>query len=319
MRTNVRMNAPASGTSVPNRSSRLFHLTLRRKEAVAGYIAITPWLLGFVFFAFGPMVSSLVLMFMKWEVITPPEWIGLDNFRRLINDPLVLQSLINTVIYTVFAVPLHLIAALFAALLLNVGVRGSNIYRSLIYLPSQMPAVASAILWFFIFSPTYGLANGILGWFGIPAQKWLWDVDLVKPSLIIMAVWSLGNTMIIFLAGLQGISDALYEAAKIDGSNTWNLFRNITLPMLSPTIFFNLILSIIGSFQVFTNVFIMTNGGPGNASLMFVLYIYRNGFQNFRMGYASVLSWILFCIVIVMTLIQFKLSRQWVFYEGDIQ
>jgi multiple sugar transport system permease protein len=182
-----------------------------------------------------------------------------------------------------------------------------------------MPAVASSILWFFIFSPTYGLANAILGWLGIPPQKWLWDTNLVKPSLVLMAIWGLGNAMIIFLAGLQGIPDALYEAAMIDGAGTWRLFVHITLPMLSPSIFFNLTMGIIGSFQVFTNVFMMTSGGPGNASLMRVLYIYRNAFVFFRMGYASLLAWILFAIVLVVTAIQLRVSRMWVYYEGEVR
>jgi multiple sugar transport system permease protein len=290
---------------------------LRRQEALAGYLAILPWFLGFLFFSLGPIIASFILMFMKWEVITPAEWSGLANFQRMFSDPLVLTSLWNTFFYTILAVPLNLAAALFASLLLNVSVRGTNVYRALIYLPSQMPIVATAILWFFIFSPTYGLANGILGWFGIAPQKWLWDVNLVKPSLVLMAIWAFGNAMIIFLAGLQGIPEALYEAARMDGANSWRLFRHITLPMLSPTIFFNLIIGIIGSFQVFTNVFIMTNGGPGSASLMLVLYIYRNAFQNFRMGYASLLAWVLFLIVLLMTLVQFRISRTWVYYEGE--
>ncbi|RIK35454.1 MAG: sugar ABC transporter permease [Chloroflexi bacterium] len=292
---------------------------LRRQEALAGYLAILPWFLGFLFFSLGPIIASFILMFMKWEVITPAEWTGLGNFQRLLRDPLVLVSLWNTLFYTILAVPLNLVAALCAALLLNVGVRNTNVYRALIYLPSQMPIVATAILWFFIFSPTYGLANGILNWFGIAPQRWLWDVNLVKPSLVIMAIWAFGNAMIIFLAGLQGIPETLYEAARIDGANSWRLFRHITLPMLSPTLFFNLIIGIIGSFQVFTNVFIMTNGGPGNASLMLVLYIYQNGFQNFRMGYASLLAWVLFLIVLLMTLVQFRVSRTWVYYEGEVR
>jgi multiple sugar transport system permease protein len=217
------------------------------------------------------------------------------------------------------AVPLNMLAALLAAMLLNVGVRGTNLYRAIIYLPSQMPAVASAILWFFIFSPTYGLANDFLAWFGIPPQQWLWDVNLVKPSLVIMAIWAFGGAMIIFLAGMQGIPEALYEAADIYGATIWTRFRHITIPMLSPVIFFNLVIGIIGSFQVFTNVFVMTNGGPGNASLMLVLYIYRNAFQNFKMGYASLLSWVLFAIVLVLTVVQFRTSRMWVYYEGEAQ
>jgi multiple sugar transport system permease protein len=258
-------------------------------------------------------------MFMKWEIITPPTWAGFGNFQRLLADPLVPLALYNTLFYTLLAVPLSLAVALVAAYLLNVSVRGTNIYRSLIYLPSQMPVVASAILWFFIFSPTYGLANQVLNWFGIPPQQWLWDVNLVKPSLVIMAMWAIGNAMIIFLAGMQGIPVALYEAARIDGANGWHEFRYIMLPMLSPTIFFNLIIGIIASFQVFTNVFVMTNGGPGNASLVFVLYIYRSAFQNFKMGYASLLAWILFCIVLIITFIQFRVSRSWVYYEGEVR
>jgi multiple sugar transport system permease protein len=291
--------------------------TLRRREAAAGYLAILPWLLGFLFFTLGPLLASFGLMFMDWEILTPPSWNDFGNFRRLLLDPLVPVSLYNTLFYTAFAVPLNLLAALLAALLLNVGLPGTNVYRAIIYLPSQMPLIASSILWFFIFSPTYGLANAVLGYVGLPEQAWLWDVNLVKPSLVIMAVWAFGGAMIIFLAGLQGIPETLYEAAAIDGASGWQRFRHVTLPMLSPTIFFNLVIGVIGSFQVFTNVFVMTQGGPGTASLMLVLYVYRHAFQNFKMGYASTLAWLLFCIVLVFTVIQFRLSRRWVYYEGE--
>jgi multiple sugar transport system permease protein len=180
-----------------------------------------------------------------------------------------------------------------------------------------MPLVASSILWFFIFSPTYGLANAVLGYVGLPEQAWLWDVNLVKPSLVLMAVWAFGGAMIIFLAGLQGIPETLYEAAAIDGASDWHRFWHVTLPMLSPTIFFNLIIGLIGSFQVFTSVFVMTSGGPGTSSLMLVLYVYRHAFQNFKMGYASALAWLLFAIVLLLTVLQFRLSRRWVYYEGE--
>lgn len=293
--------------------------SLVQQEAIAGYAAILPWLLGLLFFALGPILASFILMFTHWEVLTPPRFSGLENLQRLAADPLVPIALFNTLFYTLLAVPLHLGTALAVAILLNVGVRGTNLYRVLAYLPSQMPVVASSILWFFIFSPTYGLANQVFSWFGVAPQKWLWDVYLVKPSLIVMATWSLGNAMIIFLAGLQGVPDVLYEAAKIDGANAWRLFRHVTLPMLSPTILFNLIVGVIGSFQIFTNVFLMTDGGPGTASLMLVLYIYRNAFVYFRMGYASALAWLLLLIVLVLTVLQFKLSRMWVFYEGEVK
>ena len=293
--------------------------SLRTREAFAGYIAVSPWIFGFLIFSLGPIIASLVLVFTKWEVITPVEFIGFKNFTRLASDKLVLQALGNTFFFTFLSVPLSMVAALCAALLLNVNVAGTNVYRALIYLPSQMPAVASAILWFFIFSPTYGLANNILGWFGIPGQQWLWNVDLVKPCLVVMSIWNLGTGMIVFLAGLQSIPESLYEAARIDGAGVFRLFQHITIPMLSPTIFFNLTMGIIGSFQVFTSVFMMTAGGPGNSSLMLVLYIYRNAFQNFKMGYASLLAWVLFLIVMLITVIQFRVARGWVYYEGEVQ
>jgi multiple sugar transport system permease protein len=290
--------------------------SLRRREAIAGYIAILPWFLGFLIFSVGPIIASLGLTFTRWEMLSPLTWAGLANYRRLVTDPLVKQALWNTAFYTLLSVPLNLAAALFAAIVLNVGVKGTNLYRTIIYLPSQMPAVATSILWFFIFSPVYGLANEVLRWFGIPPQRWLWDVQLVKPSLVIMRAWAIGTPMVIFLAGLQAIPVTLYEAAKIDGASIWRQFLHITLPMLSPTIFFNLVMGVIGSFQVFTSVLIMTNGGPGNSSLMMVLYIYRNGFQYFNMGYAAVLSWVLFAIVLVLTFIQFRISGRWVHYEA---
>jgi len=196
-----------------------------------------PWFLGFLIFTVGPMIASVVMAAMKWEVITPPRWVGLANVHRLISDELFATALWNTAFYTCLAVPLNLLAALAAAMMLNAGVRGTNLYRAIIYLPSQTPAVANAMLWFFIFSPTYGLANDVLNLFGLPGQKWLWDVHLVKPSFVVMATWAVGGAMIIFLAELQGVPAMLYEAAEIDGAGSWRKFRNVTLPMLSPTIF----------------------------------------------------------------------------------
>jgi multiple sugar transport system permease protein len=290
---------------------------LRRKEAMYGYIAILPWLIGYLVFTAGPMVYSAYLVFTRWELITPPQWIGLDNFRYLAQDQVFRETLYNTVIYTAFSVPLQLLVALGVALLLNLNARGTNVYRAVAFLPSQTPAVASAMLWFFIFSPTSGLANAVVQWFGIPEQRWLWDVHLVKPALITMAAWSFGGAMIIFLAGLQDIPQALYEAADIDGASGWSKFRNITVPLLSPTIFFNLVIGLIGAFQVFTPIYLMTRGGPGTSSMVLGMLIYRHGFEEFNMGYASLLAWVLFVIVIALTIIQFTLARRWVYYEGD--
>jgi multiple sugar transport system permease protein len=203
------------------------------------------------------------------------------------------------------------------ALLLNLPLPGVPIYRTLFFLPSLTPAVANALLWVWIFSPDFGLANYLLQAVGLPPQKWLFDVNLAKPSLILMGLWGIGSQMIIFLAGLQGIPQILYEAANIDGANEWQRFWRITLPMLSPTIFFNLVIGIIGSFQVFTTAYIATQGGPQNATLFYVLYLWRNGFDYFKMGYASALAWVLLLIVLVLTLIQFRLARRLVYYEAE--
>lgn len=290
---------------------------LRRKEAMYGYISILPWLLGFLIFTAGPMVYSAYLVFTKWELITPPQWVGLDNIRFLLKDEMFRVTLRNTLMYTALSVPLQLLVALGVALLLNQNIRGSNLYRAVTFLPSQTPAVASAMLWFFIFSPTSGLANSFIGIFGISEQRWLSDVDLVKPALITMAAWAFGGAMIIFLAGLQDVPQALYEAADIDGASAWSKFRNITVPLISPTIFFNLVIGLIGAFQVFTPIYLMTRGGPGTSSMVLGMLIYRHGFEQFNMGYASLLAWVLFLIVIVLTIIQFTFARRWVYYEGD--
>lgn len=290
---------------------------LRRKEAMFGYIAITPWLIGFLVFTAGPMAYSAYLVFTEWELLTPPRWVGLRNIRFLLQDQVFFDALWNTTLYTVISVPMQLLIALGVALLLNQNIRGSNIYRAVTFLPSQTPIVASAMLWFFIFSPTAGLANAVIRPLGFDNQRWLMDVDLVKPALIIMASWAFGTAMIIFLAGLQEIPKELYEAADIDGATPFSKFRNITVPLLSPTIFFNLVIGLIGSFQVFTPVYLMTDGGPGTASMMIGLLIYRHGFEEFNMGYASLLAWVLFLIVITLTIIQFTVARKWVYYEGD--
>ncbi len=291
--------------------------SLRRKEAIFGYIAIMPWLIGFLVFTAGPMVFSAYLVFTEWELLTPPRWVGLANFRFLLEDQMFRNTLWNTFIYTVISVPLQLLVALGVALLLNLNIRGSNWYRALIFLPSQTPIVATAMLWFFIFSPTSGLANSALDVVGIGPQRWLVDVNLVKPALMTIAVWAFGGAMIIFLAGLQDIPQSLYEAAELDGASSWSKLLNITIPLLSPTIFFNLVIGLIGAFQVFTPVYLMTGGGPGTSSMMMGLLIYRHGFEEFNMGYASLLAWVLFLIVITLTIIQFTLARKWVYYEGD--
>lgn len=287
------------------------------REAVDGWLFITPWLLGFLFFTAGPMIGSAVISFLDWEILTPPTWVGLTNFRQMATDPLFRLSLYNTAYYTFIGVPIYLVAALLMALVLNLHLRGITFYRTIFFLPSLTPAVANALLWVWIFSPDFGLANYFLQAVGLPPQKWLFDVNLAKPSLILMGLWGIGSQMIIFLAGLQGISQTLYEAASIDGANEWRRFWSITLPMLSPTLFFNLVIGIIGSFQVFTTAYIATQGGPQNATLFYVLYLWRNGFDYFKMGYASALAWVLLLIVLALTMLQFGLARRLVYYEVE--
>lgn len=250
-------------------------------------------------------------------MITPPQFIGLDNVRQLFADPLLATSLWNTAYFTFVSVPLQLILALSLAIALNQGLRGESFYRVVFYVPSITPAVASAVVWMQIFNPEYGVLNNILHIFHIPPVKWLFEPALAKPSFIFMSLWTIGPQMIIFLAGLQNIPKSLLEAAHIDGAGAWARFRFVVIPLLSPTIFFNLIIGIIGSFQVFTSSFIMTKGGPQNATLFLVLYIYENGFQWFKMGYAATISWFLFTIVLLFTLLQLKLAGSWVHYEVE--
>lgn len=261
------------------------------------------------------MIASIYLALTDYEILRPIHFTGFANFVTAGQDALFVKSLWNTLVYTLLYVPLHLITALLAALLLNVKVHGLKFYRVIFYIPSIMPAVATAFLWMWIFNPNYGLANALLDMVGLPPQQWLYDETLAKPSFVLMALWGLGSAMIVFLAGLQGIDPTLYEAASIDGANTWAQFWRITIPMLTPVLFFNLIIGIIASFQVFTTAYIATNGGPNNATLFYVLYIYNQGWKFAKMGYASALAWVLFLIVLLLTLVQFKMANRWVYYE----
>lgn len=291
--------------------------TLQRRETIDAYLFLSPWLIGFLLLVAGPMLGSIALTMMRWDLIGDPSWVGLANFRRVMRDPLVRVSLLNTAFYTFLSVPLTLAVSLGTALLLNQRLRFQSVFRTLFYLPSVVPAVANALVWLWILNPDVGLANSILNFFGLPDLLWIYDRSLAKPTFILLTLWGVGNTMIVFLAGLQGIPQSLYEVADIDGANWWQRFRHVTLPMLSPVILFNLIIGIIGSFQVFTSAFILTNGGPQNATLFTVLYIYRLGFEQNNMGVASAVAWILFLIILVFSLIQLRLSRSWVYYEGE--
>lgn len=292
---------------------------LHWKERRDAYLFILPWMIGFLLFTAGPMIGSLYISFTRWEIVTPSVWVGLDQYQKLFTDDRFYLSLWNTAYYVFLGVPLHLFLALMAALAMNMNLRGIRLFRTLYYVPSLTPAVANAILWMWIFHPQWGLANAILDWFGIEGLYWLQDPKLSKPSFIIMSFWTIGGQMVILLAGLKGIPQQLYEAAEIDGAGAFQKFLKVTLPLLTPALFFNLIIAIIGAFQVFTQAFIMTEGGPSYSTLFYLLYLYRAAFENFRMGYASAMAWVLFVIVLFFTLIQFRLSDRWVFYEGELR
>jgi multiple sugar transport system permease protein len=294
--------------------------SLRTKEAIAFYVCISPWLLGFLLFYLGPMIASFFLSLTEWDLLSPPQFVGLQNYVKILTrDPLFWKSLKITCIYTFSYVSLDLVLALILALLLNQQVRGMSLFRTIYYLPSVLAGVAYVVMWMWIFNPRAGLINTLLGYVGIAGPRWLQDPQWALPALIIMSLWGVGRSMVIYLAGLQDIPAALYEAAKIDGANPLQEFRKITLPLLTPSILFNLIFGIIMTFQSFTNVYVATNGGPLDSTLFYVVYLYRKAFDHLSMGYASALAWILFLIVLTCTLVIFRTSGRWVFYGGEIE
>jgi len=294
-------------------------LSQRAREEIAGYICITPWIIGFLIFTAGAMLFSLGLVFYKTDLLTGFHFYGLRNIAKLGNDPLFRKSLGVTSYYSFVTVPLSLIIGLLIALGLNQSLVAQGFWRTLYYLPSVTSGIAVAMLWIWIFHPDAGLLNQALKLIGISGPRWLYSEQWALPAFIIMGTWGAGGNMLLYLAGLQSIPTHLFEAARMDGANSWRVFWNVTLPMLSPTIFFNLIMGIIGSFQVFTQALVMTNGGPNNATLTIMLYLYRKGFEQFQFGYASAIAWVLFGIIIVLTLLVFRSSAVWVYYEGEVR
>jgi multiple sugar transport system permease protein len=285
------------------------------RRTITGYVFISPFILGVTFFVLIPAATAAWLAFTDWNMITPPKFVGLANFERLFRDKLFIQALKVTTIYTLISVPLMLTISFFVALLMNVKVRGISFFRTIYYMPVIVPAVANAMLWAWILNTEYGLLNAALRAIGLPKIQWLQQPEWALPALILMSLWGLGATMVIYLAGLQGIPDTYYEAAEIDGAGRWRKLRHITLPLMSSVIFFNLIIGIIGSFQVFTAGFLVTNGGPQNATLFYVLYLYRVGFRQLDMGYAATLAWVLFFIILALTALTFKYVGGQVYYE----
>ncbi|MCB0096694.1 MAG: sugar ABC transporter permease [Caldilineaceae bacterium] len=301
-------------------TSNLFFNPLRPKtnlqrRTVTGYLFISPFILGFLLWFLIPALTAIWLTFTDWNLIRPPRYVGLDNILQLGRDTLFWQSLKVTTIFTLASVPVGLVVSFLLALLMNTRVRGISLFRTIYYLPSIVPAVASAVLWAWIFNTDFGLANVVLTALGLPKIQWLQDPSWALPALIIMSLWGLGATMVIYLAGLQGIPAVFYEAAEIDGAGRWAQLRHITIPLMSPVIFFNLIIGIIGTFQVFTAGFLITDGGPQNSTLFYVLYLYRNGFEFLKMGYSAALAWVLFFIIMALTLFVFKYVGGLVHYE----
>ena len=294
-----------------------------RRETTLFYICVAPFILGLIFFDLIPMLTSLVLSFTQWNILTPPQFIGLQNYVTAFNDPNVRISLRVTTFYTLIQVPLRLAVALLLAVLLNEATKGVGFFRTAFYLPSIVSSVAIAVLWTWILNPVYGPVNGVIRFFGGEGPKWFSDPKFALWGLIMMSPWGAGGEMLIFFAGLKGIDKQLYEAAQLDGAGTLARFFRITLPMLSSTIFFNLVMAIIGSFQTFDTAYVIstaragTLGGPANSTLFYMLYLYDRAFGGQQMGYASALGWILFVILMVVTLLVLRSSDLWVFYESE--
>jgi multiple sugar transport system permease protein len=274
---------------------------------------------GFLAFTAGAMAFSVWMSFQKWNILTPPRYVGLANFRKaFLEDPLFWKCLFNTAYYAFVSVPLRMVLAFALAILLNQSVRGLAFFRTIFYLPSVVTGVATAMLWMLLLNPDVGGINFVLRRMGVANPPgWLTDETWAMPGLILMSLWNVGTMMLIFLAGLQGVPQELMDSALVDGAGPWRRFWHVTFPLMTPVIFFNLVISIIGSFQVFMQSFIMTNGGPNNATLTYVLYLYRNAFEFFKMGYASALAWILFFIILAMTTLVLRSSALWVYYEGE--
>ncbi|MFE5777499.1 carbohydrate ABC transporter permease [Brachybacterium sp. NPDC056505] len=287
----------------------------RNWQARTGVLMALPTMIGLVVFMFGPMIASLVISLTDWQIGASPSFVGLDNYTELFSaDPLFWKSLWVTLYYTLLTVPLLLVVAFGVALLLNARARGKGLFRTIYYLPALVPIVANAVLWNWMFNPDFGLFNEILRSVGLSTSNWTFDEHTVIPSLVLMTVWGFGNIMVIFLAGLQDVPEYLYEAISLDGGNWWHAFRNITLPLMTPIIFYNLVTSLVATIQTFDQAYIMTNGGPNNGSLFIVYYLYRSAFTNSMMGYASALAWVVFVLIGIFTLLLFRWSRSWVHY-----
>ena len=290
-------------------------LSARARRNLVGYAFVSPWIVGFLVFTLYPFLRSVQLSFTRYNIVTPPTNVGLANYRVLFtDDPSFWKSLTVTVEYALLAIPLGIVAGVGLALLLNVEVRGIALWRTLFYIPSIVPAVAGSLLFVWIFNPEIGLMNGVLKLFGVSGPAWLSDAKWSLPALVLHSVWGVGGSMVIYLAGLKDVPHELYEAATLDGASAWARTRRVTLPLITPVIFFNLVMGIIGTFQSFTNAYIMTNGGPQESTLFYALYLFQRAWLYLDMGYASAMAWVLVVIVAVLTGLVFRSQKRWVHY-----
>ncbi|MCC3376315.1 carbohydrate ABC transporter permease [Cohnella sp. REN36] len=288
-----------------------------RMERKWGIAFALPAIIGFVVFVFGPMVASLVFSLTDWSIGSDFRFVGLDNYRQMTTgDPLFSKSLYVTLYYTIGSVPLCMLAAFLVAMLLNQKVKALPIFRTIYYLPVLVPSIANSMLWLWLFNPDFGLFNSALRSVGLPGSQWIYSETAAIPSLILMSSWGVGNAAVIFLAGLQGVPRHLYEAVEVDGGGALRKFWHVTLPSMTPTIFFNVIMGMIGTLQVFDQAYVMTNGGPNNATLFYIFYLYRKAFAETEMAYASAMAWVLFLLIMALTALVFRSSRFWVYYEG---
>lgn len=291
---------------------------LTRRETIEFYFFISPWLLGFLVFLVYPLASSLYLSFTRYTIATTPVWIGLENYTSSFTNPRFINSLWVTIRYALISIPGVTIVALGLALLLSQKLKGINLFRTLYFMPSVMPTVAISLTWFYVLRPQSGPMAGLLSLVGLDMPRLLSEKAWALPTLIMISIWlSFGAQMVIYLAGIKGIPADLYEVAEIDGAGSWAKFLHVTLPMLSPTIFLNLVLGIIGAMQMFDVPFVMTGGGPGESTLTYMFYLYKTGWVEISMGLASALGWILFAIILVITLLVLRSSQAWVYYEGE--
>lgn len=289
---------------------------MSRSQQRWGMFFAAPAVVGFILFTFGPMLASLVIGMTDWTIGSPVNFIGIDNFVAISQDSLFWKSTFATSYYAVLAVPGGVLVAFLVAVLLNSAKRGRGVFRTIYYLPVLVPPVASAVLWLWIYNPDAGLLNSLLKAVGLPGSSWVYGESTAVPSIALITIWGFGNMALVFLAGLQGVSQDLYEAAECDGASSLQRMWHITVPSVSPIILFNLITGMIGAVQVFDAAYVMTNGGPNNATLFYIFYLYTKAFGEAQLGYASALAWILFLVIVVVTAVLFKTSKAWVFYEG---